>query len=393
MKLNKKIIFLCIVFCALISISAVSANDTNDTGIAVSDSDVPDQISADENVDLQATAIQEELKSTNDGETLAMEDNSVDASSSDEKITANIKASKLTTSYSSGKYFTVKLVDSSNNPVSNAKLLLKVYTGKTFKKVTLTTGSDGTAKYNPSKLAVGTHKIVISSLSNNVKASTKTTNVKITKAKLIISAPKTTNGFKQSDKFKVVVKNKATKHVISNVKVTIKVYTGKTYKTYTVKTNSKGVASINTKKLSKGSHNVVVSVKATKSINKKSAKSTIKIVNKKSTKIDVGDASTWFTANYYSSILYLTAHVALKDSNGKIIKNKDMSYVCRSGSFSGKVLDKGTFKSATDGDAYTRNMGASPGAGMPLYFTFTFKGDSKYSGSTINYRFYRASYY
>ena len=39
------------------------------------------------------------------------------------------------------------------------------------------------------------------------------------------------------------MKNYKIKKVISGVKVKIKVYTGKKYKTYTVKTNSKGIAS------------------------------------------------------------------------------------------------------------------------------------------------------
>jgi DNA-binding Xre family transcriptional regulator len=57
------------------------------------------------------------------------------------------------------------------------------------------------------------------------------------------------------------LKNKATKKIISNVKVKIKVYSGKKYKTYTVKTNKKGIAKINTNKLKTGKHKVVISSK------------------------------------------------------------------------------------------------------------------------------------
>jgi hypothetical protein len=57
----------------------------------------------------------------------------------------------------------------------------------------------------------------------------------------------------------VTVKDRATKKAVSNVKIKIKVYTGKKYLTKTVKTNSKGIAKFNTKSLKVGSHNVVIS--------------------------------------------------------------------------------------------------------------------------------------
>ena len=47
--------------------------------------------------------------------------------------------------------------------------------------------------------------------------------------------------------------------MLSNVKVKIKVFTGKKFKTYTVKTNKKGIAKINTKNLKTGKHKVVIS--------------------------------------------------------------------------------------------------------------------------------------
>ena len=58
-------------------------------------------------------------------------------------------------------------------------------------------------------------------------------------------------------------------------KLKIKVYTGKKYKIYKLKTNKKGVAKLNTKKLKRGSHKVVIT--SGNSNYKVSAKSTIKI--------------------------------------------------------------------------------------------------------------------
>ena len=52
----------------------------------------------------------------------------------------------------------------------------------------------------------------------------------------------------------------------------MKVYTGKKFKTYSVKTNKNGIAKFNTKKLSKGNHRVVVSsANSNYSVSKKSA--------------------------------------------------------------------------------------------------------------------------
>lgn len=189
---------------------------------------------------------------------------------------------KLSTTYGSGKYFKVKAVDvKTKKVVPNVKLVLKVYTGKKYKKVSLTTDSKGIAKYSASKLSIGKHKIIV-----NVKdakkytSKAKTSYVKIYKAKLKISAPKITSYYKVNKKFKITVKNKESKKPMKGIKVTVKVFTGKKYKRYTLKTNKNGVVSINTKNLKKGSHKVTVYVKATSKVKKASAKSSIKTVKK-----------------------------------------------------------------------------------------------------------------
>ena len=82
--------------------------------------------------------------------------------------------------------------------------------------------------------------------------------IKITKAKTIVKAPAVANNFKKSKYFKLTLKNKATKKAVSKIKVKVKVFTGKKSKVYTVKTNKKGVGYLNTNKLSKGLHKVVI---------------------------------------------------------------------------------------------------------------------------------------
>ena len=86
----------------------------------------------------------------------------------------------------------------------------------------------------------------------------KTTTLKVTKAKAIVKAPKVKFKHKKSKYFKVTLKHKTTKKPMSGIKVKLKIYTCKKFKTYTVKTNKKGVAKFNTKKLKYGKHRVKI---------------------------------------------------------------------------------------------------------------------------------------
>ena len=167
---------------------------------------------------------------------------------------------KLTTTYNSGKYFQIK-VTKGKNLMSSVKLKLKVFTGRKYKTIYLTTGSNGIAKYSASKLGIGTHKVIVSSYESTkyMTASSKTSYIIIKKSPTIISSPKVTNKYKTNAYFKATIKNKVTGKIISGIYVKIKIYTGKHYKSYTLKTNTKGMVQLNTKYLSKGSHKVVIS--------------------------------------------------------------------------------------------------------------------------------------
>lgn len=74
-----------------------------------------------------------------------------------------------------------------------------------------------------------------------------------------VKAPKATFKVKKSRYFKVTIKNKLTNKAINGIKIKIKVYTAKKYKTFMVKTYKKGLAKINTKSLKVGYHKVVIS--------------------------------------------------------------------------------------------------------------------------------------
>lgn len=166
----------------------------------------------------------------------------------------------LSTTYDSGKAFTVTVLDADKKPVKDLYLTLKVFTGKTSKTYYAATNSKGVASFkDASKLAIGTHKVEITSTNMVYDVKKTSSSIKVAKAKTTIKAPKVTAKVKKSKYFKVAVKNKATKKVVKNIKVKVKVYTGKKYKTYTIKTNKKGIAQLNTKSLKVGKHKVVIS--------------------------------------------------------------------------------------------------------------------------------------
>lgn len=98
------------------------------------------------------------------------------------KIT--LKPVKLTTTYNSGKYFKVKAISTkTKKSASNIKIILKVFTGKKYKKFLIKTDSKGIAKYQTSKLSLGKHKVIIQLKNSKIKSKIKTSSITITKPK------------------------------------------------------------------------------------------------------------------------------------------------------------------------------------------------------------------
>ena len=264
--LDKKIVLVMILIVAILSISAVSAseNRNNVTSVVVSNESVGDSMSI----------FNESTASNGSVQTELTKNNSVEPKS------ISLSVSKLSTTYKSGKYFKVKAIDSkTKKPVVNVKLILKIYSGKKYKKVTAATDSNGIAKYLASNLGIGSHKVSI-----NVKDSKKFlskmkySSIKILRAKLKISAPKITGYYKESKRYKIAVKNRESKKPMKNIKVMIKVFTDKKYKKYSLKTDKKGIVSFNMKSLPKGKHNVVINIKSTSNVNSAVLKTYIKTI-------------------------------------------------------------------------------------------------------------------
>ena len=207
--------------------------------------------------------------------------NAVTKTISNKKITAKASAPKVTTYYKTDKYFTVKLTNSAKKPIYDAKLNIKVYVSSSrYYNYKGNTGIDGKINLGLDSLKPGTYKVVVTSgATKNFALKKVTSKIVIKKAPAKLTPTKLTAKKGVKKYFKVTVKNTKTKKVIKGVKVKIKVYTGKKYKTYTVKTNSKGIANLNVKSLKVGSHKVVVS-SANKYVVAKAAKSTIKITKK-----------------------------------------------------------------------------------------------------------------
>ena len=263
---DKKIVLVLVFIVAILGISAVNASENGDNS-----TDVVNNESA---VDSMPISNESGNVSNGNAQTDLTKNSSVETKS------ISLSASKLSTTYASGKYFKVKAIDSkTKKPVPNVKLILKVYSGKKYKKVTVKTDSKGIAKYYASALGIGTHKVTINVKdSKKFSSKPKYTSIKISRAKLKISAPKITGYYKESKRYKISIKNNESKKPMKNIRVMIKVFTGKKYKKYSLKTNKKGIVSFNMKSLAKGKHKVVINIKSGSKVKSAVSKTYIKTI-------------------------------------------------------------------------------------------------------------------
>lgn len=80
----------------------------------------------------------------------------------------------------------------------------------------------------------------------------------LVKTPTAIKAPNITSQFKASKYFKITVRNNNTGKVVKGIKISVKVVSTNSSRTFTVKTDSKGVAKINTKSLKAGNYTVII---------------------------------------------------------------------------------------------------------------------------------------
>ena len=185
------------------------------------------------------------------------------------KASAKFTSSSKTVYYKSGKFMITKLTNTkTKKAIFNAKIRMKVKTSKTqYSTFYGTTGPDGKIKFNVN-LKPGNYKIEISgddSKSFSVKKIVSKITVKKSPVKL--------SAKKSGKSIQIKIINKKSKKTVSGAKLKIKDQSGKKYKVYIGKSNSKGLIKI---KAGKGSHKVTVSV-ADSYYSSKALKKTIKI--------------------------------------------------------------------------------------------------------------------
>lgn len=180
----------------------------------------------------------------------------------DNKVRLIVKPAKFTTTYDSFEYMKVFVTDDEGDEIGTMKIKISVTVGKKTKTFYGYTDLDDYFLFvELSRLPVGKYSAKFSVDEKDFKSDTVKKTITIKKADTIVKAPKVTAKYKKSKMFTIKVKNKATHYNVKNLKLKVKIYTGKKAKKYTVKTNKKGVASISTKKLKRGVHKVVITSK------------------------------------------------------------------------------------------------------------------------------------
>ena len=307
--MSKKYLIL-LILVMIISVGAVSAHE-NSTDDVVS---VDDANSAEDII-----SIENENSADSDNAVLAesYDDDTYDDSYYEDDVMdeydyyyekAVLKPTKLTTTYNSGKTFNVKVVSSKDKSyrLEDVEIKLRVYTKGSYKDYYAYTNYNGIAKFKVSKLALGTHKVQVSSSDYYTTASKVTSKLIIKKANTKVSAPKVTAKYKQSKKFKIKIKDKANNKAVKKVKISVKVGNKK----YSLKTNSKGVASFNTKSLKAGTYKVTIKSKNSKYRISAKSKIIIKSAPKKKSKSTSSSGGGYYVASvnsdkfHYSSCGY-----------------------------------------------------------------------------------------
>ena len=192
------------------------------------------------------------------------------------KTTGQFSAPKVSTYYKSGKVYKIKLTNTKNKVLMyGATVNIKVYITKNkFYNLTGTTNANGLVQFKIT-FKPGTYKVVVSSADKGYTAKSVTSQIKVTKSPIKMTP--TALKVKKGKYFKVKVTSTKSKKVLSGVKVKVKVYTGKKYKTYTIKTNSKGIASLKIKQ-KVGKHKIVLTPALTKYYSAKTVTKTLNVV-------------------------------------------------------------------------------------------------------------------
>ena len=256
----KRIILITLLL-AIFAIGAVSAADDNEVISIENDNATTDTIDLneksseittnDEILQLNEKSNETILTNNNDEDNILSSDDDELEGTDSRKITA--KSIKV---YSNKKFtYSVKLTDN-NTPVSGETIELTIFDpSDTYKSYSANTNSKGIANFKISPQSKGKYMAYIETY--DLFEEKYITVIQNPKTKATVKAPGVTAKYKQNKYFKVTVKNYKGKP-IKKLNLKLKVYTNHKYKYYMIKTNSKGIALFNTKKLKAGNHIVYI---------------------------------------------------------------------------------------------------------------------------------------
>ena len=259
----KRIILITLLL-AIFTLGAVSAADENTTNEVISienDNATNDtinmnekssEITNDEILKLNEKSNETTLtNNNNDDNILSSEDiDELEDTDSRKLIAKSIKV------YSNKKFtYSVKLTDN-NTPVSGETIELTIFdSNDNSVYYTAKTNSNGIATFKIGPQSKGKYMAYIETY--DLFEDKYITVIQNPKTKTTVKAPGVTAKYKQNKYFKVTVKNYKG-NPIKKLNLKLKVYTNHKYKYYKIKTNSKGIALFNTKKLKVGNHVVYI---------------------------------------------------------------------------------------------------------------------------------------
>ena len=175
------------------------------------------------------------------------------------KANTKVSAPTFTARLKKVTYFNIKVLDKNNNPLNGLILKLKVFTDKKYKTYTLKTNSKGIAMLNTQSLAEGSHKVTIYTNSKyyNILRNSKIIIKRNLTERLNVLAPAVTVKYKTRSYLNVTALYR-NGLPIRYLKLNVTLKGAKASKSYSIKTNLKGLAFFNTKNLSLGTYNVTI---------------------------------------------------------------------------------------------------------------------------------------
>ena len=196
--------------------------------------------------------------------------------------------------------------------------------------------------------------------------------------KASVSTPDLGYVYHKNGKMYITIKEKSTKKPVKHVKINVKVYTNKKFKTYYLKTNSKGIAKLPTKKIKLGSHKFIIRSNNTNyTMFKKDKlfigyKKSITLKINKQKKLKTGDAistivknKTGSTNGIYTQVWYAGVKSDIEPRHTMILKSKLFFKNKKTGKIKTKIIKGKLF--TYNGETYRGLPSTTPIKGYTPY--------------------------